>query len=332
MTAIATILETLATGCDLHPEMAGAGFASLMDGDMTPAQAGSFLMGLRMKDETADEMTEAVRAALARAVTVRGVDAPSIDIVGTGGDGRSSFNCSTATALTLAGMGHKVVKHGNRAVSSSCGSADAIEGLGLPLEVDAADVPAMLHERGFAFLFAPRFHPAFRHVMPIRRELGVRTLFNLLGPLLNPARPTHMLLGVARESLMPLMAETLRRTGAARAAVVFGAGGYDELTPLGPARVLFLRDGIVSEHEVDPARYGIAPCTPEDLVVRDREEAVRVLRELLSGAGPQAMRDMLVFNVGMALHLLHDDRPLEDCMNEARRAVHAGAGRKVLHA
>lgn len=332
MNAISTILETLATGHDLCPEMAGTGFSSLMDGDMTPAQAGSFLMGLRMKGETAEEMTEAVRAALARAVTVRGVDAPSIDIVGTGGDGRLSFNCSTATALTLAGMGHKVVKHGNRAVSSSCGSADAIEGLGLPLEVEAGDVPAMLRERGFAFLFAPRFHPAFRHVMPIRRELGVRTLFNLLGPLLNPARPTHMLLGVARDALMPLMAETLRRTGAARAAVVHGAGGYDELTPLGPARVLLLHSGTVTEMMVDPARYGIEPCTPEDLVVRDKEDAVRVLRELLAGSGPRAMRDMLVFNVGMALHLLHEERPLEDCMTEARLAVANGAGRKVLHA
>lgn len=328
----AMILEELAMGRHLDGTMAGAGFARLMDGEMTCAQAGSFLMGLRMKGETASEMAEAVHAALVRAVPVPGVEGATIDIVGTGGDGRSSFNCSTATALTLAGMGHRVVKHGNRAVSSSCGSADAVEGLGLPMEVDAADVPQELARRGFVFLFAPRFHPAFRNVMPIRRELGVRTLFNLLGPLLNPARPSHILLGVARPELLPLMAATLRRTGVRRGAVVHGAGGYDELTPMGPARVLLLDGDADHTLDVNPAAYGFAPCTPEDLVVRDREEAVQVLRALLSGNGPQAMRDMLAFNVGMSLYLLHEGRDLATCMEEARAGVAAGAGGKVLHA
>lgn len=336
-TATSTILETLATGVDLAPELAEAGFSRLMDGEMTSAQAGSFLMGLRMKGETPQELTEAVRAALARAVRVTGIDGPTIDIVGTGGDGRSSFNCSTATALTLAGMGHRVVKHGNRAVSSSCGAADAVEGLGLPLELDPEDVRALVARHNFAFLFAPRFHPTFRNVMPIRRELGVRTLFNLLGPLLNPARPSHMLLGVARTELLPLMARTLLLTGVRRAAVVHGAGGYDELTPLGPARVLLLSGdgegrGTLAELSVDPADYGIAPCTPEELAVPDRDTAVRVLRDLLSGGGPAPMRDMLVLNVGMALHLLEPDMPLADAMTAARLALAAGAGGKVLHA
>ena len=326
------ILETLATGRNLCVDMAGTGFARLMDGEMSPAQAGSFLMGLRMKGETPDEMAAAVRAALQRAVPVAPVGGACIDIVGTGGDGRSSFNCSTATALTLAGMGHQVVKHGNRAVSSSCGSADAIEGLGLPLDAEPRDIPAMLAARRFAFLFAPRFHPAFSNVMPIRRELGVRTLFNLLGPLINPARPTHILLGVARPGLLPLMGETLRRTGNTTAALVHGAGGYDELTPIGAAQVLLLRQEGRQELTVNPADYGIRPCTEEALAVHGRDEAVRVLRELLAGGGPQAMRDMLVLNVGMALFLLHGERPLHDCMLEARTAVSAGAGRRVLHA
>ncbi len=140
--------------------------------------------------------------ALGRANRVEGLEGDCIDVVGTGGDGRNSFNCSTATALTLAGMGYRVVKHGNRAVSSSCGSADALEGLGFPLDVAPEDVRRLLDERNFAFLFAPNFHPSFRNVGPIRRELGIRTLFNLLGPLINPARPTHILLGVARPELV----------------------------------------------------------------------------------------------------------------------------------
>lgn len=157
-------------------------------------------------------MAHAVGIALGRANRVEGLEGDCIDVVGTGGDGRNSFNCSTATALTLAGMGYRVVKHGNRAVSSSCGSADALEGLGFPLDVAPEDVRRLLDERNFAFLFAPNFHPAFRNVGPIRRELGIRTLFNLLGPLINPARPTHILLGVARPELVELLAETLRQS------------------------------------------------------------------------------------------------------------------------
>ena len=169
---ISRILDALAAGQDLTADMAAAGFADIMDGRMTPAQAGCFLMGLRMKGETPLEMAHAVGIALGRANRVEGLEGDCIDVVGTGGDGRNSFNCSTATALTLAGMGYRVVKHGNRAVSSSCGSADALEGLGFPLDVAPEDVRRLLDERNFAFLFAPNFHPAFRNVGPIRRELG----------------------------------------------------------------------------------------------------------------------------------------------------------------
>lgn len=219
---------------------------------MTPAQAGCFLMGLRMKGETPLEMAHAVGIALGRANRVEGLEGDCIDVVGTGGDGRNSFNCSTATALTLAGMGYRVVKHGNRAVSSSCGSADALEGLGFPLDVAPEDVRRLLDERNFAFLFAPNFHPAFRNVGPIRRELGIRTLFNLLGPLINPARPTHILLGVARPELVELLAETLRQSHIRKAAVVYGAGGYDEVTPLGPTKMMIVHNGNLTPMSLDP--------------------------------------------------------------------------------
>ena len=285
-----------------------------------------------MKGESPLEMAHATRAALARAVRVDGIEGPYIEVVGTGGDGRSSFNCSTGTALTLAGMGYQVVKHGNRAVSSKSGSADALEGLGVKLDIDPADVGRMLHDRNFVFLFAQRFHPCFRNIAPIRHELGIRTLFNLLGPLINPSRPTHILLGVARPNLMKLMAETLAQSPIHRAAVVCGAGGYDEITPLGPNEMMLLDDGKLSSFVLDPADYGIPPCTPEDLAVSSREEAVAVLRELLAGRGPEAMRNMLALNVGMGMYLLEEKMPLATCMARAREALASGAGRKVLNA
>ena len=330
--AISSILDTLAGGKDLTADMASAGFSALMDGAMTPSQAGSFLMGLRMKGESPLEMAHATRAALARAVRVEGLEGDTIEVVGTGGDGRSSFNCSTGTALTLAGMGYQVVKHGNRAVSSKCGSADALEGLGIPLDINPSDVKKMLHDRHFVFLFAQRFHPCFRNIAPIRHELGIRTLFNLLGPLINPARPSHILLGVARPALIRLMAETLAQSSVRRAAVVCGAGGYDEITPIGPNEMILLDNGKLTPMTLDPADFGIPPCRPEELAVKSRDEAVAVLRELLAGRGPVAMRNMLVLNIGMAVHLLESRLPLDACMAKARAALTSGSGGRVLHA
>ena len=303
-----------------------------MDGRLTPAQAGSFLMGLRMKGESSLELAHATRAALARAVRVEGISGPCIDVVGTGGAGRHSFNCSTATSLVLAGMGYKVVKHGNRAVSSTCGSADALESLGIPLDTDPAAVADMVAKRNFAFLFAPHFHPAFKNIGPLRKELGVRTLFNLLGPMINPARPSHLLMGVARPELVPLLADTLSQSALYRAAVVCGAGNYDELTPMGPATAMLLHNGSVRPLELDPADFGFQSCTPEDLAVESREEAVAVLRRLLDGEGPRPMRDMVALNVGLAIFLMEEGMPLDVCMARAREAVRAGLGRRVLHA
>lgn len=330
---MAAILERLAAREDLTADMAASAFAALMDGRLTPAQAGGLLMGLRMKGESALELAHASRAALARAVAVEGVGGTCIDVVGTGGDGRHSFNCSTAASLTLAGMGYRVVKHGNRAVSSTCGSADALEALGVDLEADPAAVAESVARRNFAFLFAPRFHPAFRNIGPLRRELGVRTLFNILGPMINPARPSHLLMGVARPELVELAAETLRQTPLRRGAVVCGAGGYDEVTPMGPARVALLRDGEVRPLRLDPADFGLAhACRAADLAVESREDAVAVLRQLLAGRGPEAMLDMVALNVGLAVYLLEEDLDLGAAMGRAREAVRAGAGGEVLRA
>lgn len=328
--SIASILERLARREDLTADMARAGFSALMDGSLSPAQAGAFLMGLRMKGESALELAHATRSALARAVRVSGISGPCIDVVGTGGDNRNSFNCSTAASLVLAGMGYRVVKHGNRAVSSKCGSADALEGLGIPLESDPEAAARMLDKRNFAFLFAPYFHPSFKNIGPLRKELGIRTLFNILGPMINPARPSHLLMGVARPELVDLVAETLLQAPLERAAVVCGAGGYDEVTPIGPADMALLVDGEIERTRLDPARFGVSPCAPEDLAVHSREEAIQVLRELLTGHGPRPMLDMLALNVGLAVFLLENGMGMAEAMRRAREAVLAGVGERVV--
>ena len=325
-----TVLSALAQGQDLSPAMASYAFASLIDGKLPLVQAGSFLMGLRMKGESAIELAQAARVALSRAIRVEGIEGESIDIVGTGGDGRDSFNCSTATALTLAGMGHQVIKHGNRAITSKSGSADVLERLGLPINTLTGGVQDELRKRNFAFLYAPLYHPVFSLIAPIRKDLAVRTIFNLLGPLLNPARPSHLLVGVAQERLLPLMAGALRTSHVHCAAVVYGAGGYDEVSPLGISNVIFLRNGTQTEAAINPADYGMTFCTEEDLQVTSAAHAERVMRELLDGRAPRPVQDMVTLNVGVALHLLDAHTPLTTCMAQAREAVAGGVGRRVL--
>ena len=327
---ITNILNTLTRGEDLSADMAAAAFSALMDNDLSAAQAGAFLTALRIKGESALELAHATRAALSRSIRVTGLTGDTLDIVGTGGDGRNSFNCSTASSLVMAGLGYRVVKHGNRAVSSKCGSADALESLGVPLENDPAAALESLEKRNFTFLFAPHFHPVFKNIGPLRKELGIRTLFNILGPMINPARPNHLLMGVARPELVPLVAETLAQTPLYRGAVVCGAGDYDEMTPMGPANIPILYEGKISMLHFDPARYGIKPCTPADLAVTDRENAVQVLRQLLRGQGPKPMLDMLTLNVALAIYLMEENLNIDACMEKARAAVNSGAGMRTL--
>ena len=339
---MSVILDALARGQDLGQEEADEAFTRLMEGELSPSQAGALLLTLRLKGETPLEVGAAVNAVLAKAVPVPPYYKEAIDVVGTGGDSKGSFNCSTATSLTLAAMGYKALKHGNRSVSSRCGSADVLEQLGVDLDIAPEAVGKQLDETGFAFLFAPRFHPAFRHVMPLRRELGVRTLFNILGPLVNPARPTHHLIGAANRDQVGLMAETLARSGKRTVgAVVHGAGGYDELTTMGPADIVFVYDERTRKASLNPAEYGFSPVEEAALSVTGPEDAARALREVLHGRGPEAMRDMLALNVGLGVYLLESDPAREtidpvcgydrarmtEAMNRARSAVAAGTGR-----
>lgn len=317
-------LERLAISKDLTEDLAIHSFRSMYSGEMPASCVGAFLMGLKTKGESAVEIAAGVKAALEEARLVQGLTGDRIDTCGTGGDNMCSFNCSTAVALYTAALGHKVVKHGNRAVSSTCGSADVIEALGFTLAVEPEAVKAELDARNFVFLFAPSYHPAFKNIMPIRKELGARTLFNLMGPLLNPARPTHQLLGVPSSKLAPLMAEVLALTGLRKGCVVHGAGGFDELTPFGPAEVCWVNDGWLRKDTIDPKTLGVPEHKVSEVVVADRDEAIRVIVELLSGKGPAAMKDMLVLNLGMCLHLLEDGLTLAQGVEKARDAVNAG--------
>ena len=324
------IMETIASGRDLAQENAAQLFSRLMDGELQPAQAGAFLMGLRAKGETPVEMAEAAAAVLARAVTPPTLPGPVLDVVGTGGDGRNSFNCSSATALIMAGMGHKVVKHGNRSISSRCGSADVLELLGADLDEGPEMVPQRLQERNFAFLFAPKYHPSFKYIMPVRKELGIRTLFNVLGPLVNPARPYHSFLGAHNPGTAALLAGALARMNTGFSAAVHGAGGYDEMTTIGPATVFLVEGEQIRETSVDPARYGFSPASEEELSISGPEEGVAVMRELLAGRGPKAMRDMLILNVAMALYVVRGGQDFDRCLTEAKSGVEDGAGASVL--
>ncbi|MDR3205316.1 MAG: anthranilate phosphoribosyltransferase, partial [Deltaproteobacteria bacterium] len=304
---LSQIFESLGLGQDLNQDLATMAFERLMDGELSSAQAGALLLALRAKGETATEVAAAAKSVLERAVKVSFPQGTVLDVVGTGGDNRYSFNCSTATALTCAALGHRVLKHGNRSVSSRSGSADVLERLGFNIEISPTEIDKLLNKDNFVFLYAPLYHPCFKHIMPVRRELGVRTLFNILGPLVNPARPTHRLIGVYQPQLLDLMAKTLVELGAQRAAVVHGAGGYDELTPIGPAQTRIIKGGQIESLTLDPAEFGLKPCSEKDLAIKDPAEGAQVLRQVLAGRGSEAMRQTLAFNVGLALYLLTED-------------------------
>lgn len=331
----ATILDRLTERHHLSPQEAEFAFSALMEGDMTPAQAGAFLLTLRAKGETPQEMSAAVQAALHRAHLVEGIAGLYADVVGTGGDGKHTFNCSTATALTLAGLGCRIVKHGNRAVSSSSGAADALESLNYPLNLDAAGIRESVSKHGFAFCFAPHFHPSFKNIGPIRRELGVRTLFNLLGPMINPSRPPLMMLGVAAAVLVPSIAAVLAQGGMyERAIVLCGAGDYDELTLFGPATACLVQGSQVSRIVLSPEEWGFEPVlpTPENeaaLRVETKEEAAAALRAVLSGQGSPAMVNMVAFNVAVGLWLFHPELSKQECTARARAALAAGVGSRI---
>ena len=324
-------LHKVIEGVDLSRDEARGAMRDIMVGEATPAQIAGYLVALRAKGETVDEIAgsaEAMRGQAIRVVT----DADGlVDTAGTGGDGAGTINISTAAALVAAGAGVRVAKHGNRGVSSRCGSADVLEALDVTLVEDPARQVEILDRVGFAFLFAPFQHPAMKHAVGPRKELGVRTMFNVLGPLTNPAGARRQVVGVYDPERVEMLAEVLGELGASHAMVVHGAGGLDELSTLGPSRVAEWDGERVRSYEVDPEAVGMAHATAADLAGGAPRRNARALRAVLEGAqGPQA--DIVVLNAAAAIYVGDGAADLREGVERAREAIDSGAALGRLEA
>jgi anthranilate phosphoribosyltransferase len=327
----APLLETLRRHEDLTTAEAARAMGQIMDGAAQPSHMAALLMALALKGERPSEMVGFARTMRERAVPLPRPVPDVFDTCGTGGDGAHTFNVSTAAALVLAGAGVKVAKHGNRAVSSRSGSADVLEALGLNLEAPADRVVDALERANFAFFYAPVWHPSMRHAGPTRRELGVRTAFNLLGPLTNPAGATRQLIGVSRPEHTELVARSLGELGAERAWVVHGAGGLDELSTLGHTKVSELRGGAVNTFYVHPADAGIAVADASALAGGDAADNAGMVERLFDGErGPR--RDVVLLNAGAALLVAGRVTTLTEGVARAAASIDEGRARAALAA
>ncbi len=323
-----TLIGRVAASEALTVAEAEAAFETIMSGDATPAQIGGFLMALRVRGETVDEITGAVSVMRAKALAVSAPD-NAIDIVGTGGDASGTFNISTATALVVAGCGVPVAKHGNRALSSKCGAADVLAALGINLDADLGLIERAIAEAGFGFLMAPRHHSAMRHVAGPRVELGVRTIFNLLGPLSNPAGVSRQFTGAFSRDWIEPMARVLGNLGTVRAWVVHGADGLDELTTTGISYVAEVENGDIRAFEVHPEQVGLPVARPEDLKGGDAATNAAAIEALLGGA-PGPFRDAVLFNAAASLVVAGVAEDLAAGVALAREAIDSGRARAAL--
>jgi anthranilate phosphoribosyltransferase len=328
------VLGALMRGTSLAPADTAWAMDEIMSGAATPAQLAAFVVLLRAKGETTDELAGLVESMLARATRVP-LDERAVDIVGTGGDLAHTVNITTMAALTVAGSGRRVVKHGNRSASSQCGSADVLEELGVVIDLGAAGVAATVAEVGIGFCFAPVFHPGMRHAGPPRREIGVPTAFNVLGPLTNPAQPAASAVGCADRRMAPLMAQVFARRG--HTALVFrGDDGLDELTTTTTSSMWIAVGGRVHETAVDPHTFGLAIAVADDLRGGDRPYNAGVVHEVLAGGGGGA-RDAVLLNAGAAIAVYDGidaastvDTAIANGIDEARRAIDSGAAAQLL--
>ncbi|MGB2952702.1 MAG: anthranilate phosphoribosyltransferase [Gaiellaceae bacterium] len=322
-------LAQLLDGRDLSQQEARDVMGQIMNGEATPAQIGGFLIALRLKGETADEIAGCAEAMREHVLAVNPRRDDLVDTAGTGGDGARTFNISTAAALLAAAAGAAVAKHGNRAVSSSSGSADVLEALGFRLELPPQRIERSIDELGFGFLFAPTHHPAMRHAAPVRRELAARTVFNVLGPLTNPAGARAQVVGVYAPELVPTIAEVLARLGAHRAFVVHGAGGIDELSPVGPNLVCEVVDGGVRRREIDPLELGVPRCSPEELGGGTPEENAAAIRAVFAGENG-GRRSAVLLNAAGAIAAAGHAADLREGLELAREALDSGAAAERL--
>ncbi|WP_112663355.1 anthranilate phosphoribosyltransferase [Microvirga flavescens] len=321
-------LAKVATGASLSRDESRAAFDNLLSGEVTLAQAGAFLMALRVRGEALDEIVGAVSAMRARMLKVE-APAGAIDIVGTGGDHSGSYNISTLASLIVAGCGVTVAKHGNRAASSKSGTADVLAALGVKLGLDPAGLSRCLDEAGVCFMFAQTHHAAMRHVAPVRVELGTRTLFNFLGPLANPAGVKKQLLGVFSEVWLEPLTQVLKELGATNVWAVHGSDGLDEMTTTGPTYVAALESGTIKRFIVTPEEVGLPVAKLEDLKGGDPEHNAAHLRGVLDGAR-NAYRDVGVLNAAASLVIAGEAANLRDGIDRASRALDSGAAKAAL--
>jgi anthranilate phosphoribosyltransferase len=329
MTTFPGLIDKLQRRVDLSVDEAAAAMETIMDGQAQPSQIAGFLIGLAMKGERPDEIVGLARTMRARATKLSRTFAPVFDTCGTGGDGAHTFNVSTVAALVLAACGVRVAKHGNRSASSRCGSADLLEELGVNVAAPAAVVERCLDQAGIAFFFAQVFHPSMRHAAPTRKELGVRTAFNLLGPLTNPAGASRQLVGVPRPELTELVARSLALLGAERAWVVHGADGLDEISISGYTKVSECRDGAVNTFYLHPADVGLSKSAATDLRGGDARDNAAIARAVLSGQRG-APRDIVLLNAAASLMIAGKAATIPEGLVMAAEAIDSGGAAAVL--
>lgn len=319
----APLLRRLIAGEHLTRDESAELFGLIMDGALTPIQASGLLVAFASKGEAIDEIVGAARAMRERSVHVDHGLTTVVDVVGTGGDGANTINLSTMAALVVAAAGVPVAKHGNRAASSACGSADVLEATGLPLDLSPEVATKMLRGSNFTFMFAPRYHPAMKNVAPVRRELGVRTIFNVLGPLTNPARASVQIVGVARRELLHTMGDVLRGLGVARGAIVHGAHGIDEIAGDGPTLVYSFDEHGSHEWSIDPREFGID--VPLDAIVGGSVETCREAFLAILGGRRHPGTEVVALNAGLVLHVVGTEPTLRGGIERARAVLKSGA-------
>ena len=322
------LLAKVADGASLTVDEAETAFTIIMSGQATEAQIGAFLMALRVRGETVDEITGAVRTMRAKALAVKAPEG-AIDVVGTGGDGSGTYNISTAAAIVVAGSGVPVAKHGNKALSSKSGAADVLTALGVNIDADLSLVERAIAEAGIGFLMAPRHHSAMKYVGPARVEMGTRTIFNLLGPLSNPAGVTRQFTGVFARDWIEPMANVLNNLGCEAAWVVHGSDGLDEMTTTGPSFVAELKAGKVSTFEVSPAAAGLGVASPEDLKGGDGAHNAKALTAVMDGE-PGPYRDVTLYNAAAALIVAGKAKDLKQGVEIAAAAIDGGQAKAAL--
>lgn len=325
------VLRQLVAGETLDAGAAAEAFGAVMSGEGTPAQMAALLMGLRVRGERASEVAGAARA-LRAAMTRLESGAPEalVDTCGTGGGTLSTFNISTASAILAAGAGVRVAKHGNRSFTSKSGSADVLEALGVPIDVPVPRMRDVLDDAGIVFMFAPTMHPAMRHVGPVRRELGIQTVMNLIGPLANPASAGRQVIGVADPARQELIAGALHELGTVHSLVVHGEPGLDEFSPLGPTTVIEIRGSVLTRWVFDPREVGIEGIRAADLAGGEPKENAQIVERVLLGKGTAGAEAAVVLNTGAALYVGGQASSVADGVEKARAALKAGAGWDAL--